>query len=701
MRSPTANASNVAGVEAVVVHSWLQSLEVGEAPADLALDSGYFSMPLVELTQCANYLNFLRSAGVSHESVVKSSATAVGHSQGVVSAVIFLAAKTAEEFVAIGVCVVDAGPMLAVRGLKKEHVAKAIEVAKRRTKRPDLQLSLINASDVVNMTGFPATLMLLKQALEGLFAKADANQTRIPHSQRKPMGSLSFLPLSAHFHTPLLTEAKPKLVQDAERVKCASKGSQLQVPVYATNAEATNLQAVDDVVDILINMQLLKLVDWTATWAQIAEHHSSATHVLAFGPDLGVAKLSDKFAEGLGIEVVIATAKHPIRSTSTKYDPHVGLQQFIDAAPSFTPAEATWAKKFGPQVTASGKIYNIFTRALNKPPIMAAGMTPTTSLEGIDLVAAIQNAGSHGELVAGGLSHPNIFEDAANELVSKIKPGLVIAINMLYLTAKQWGFQFPMVLRMRRSGVPIESITIGAGIPTQERALEIMSQLEAVGIKWTDGRAGGHHSFEDFHQPMEETYAAIRRVSNVLVVVGSGFGNWEDSKQYLTGEWSLARGHLHNMPADGILMGSRVMVAKKAATAPAVKKLLELEWETSYTGVTGGVVTVTSELGEPIHVVANRCAVLWKEFDNKYFSIPHEQVELALRLNKQDIIVRLNADYQKPNFGCERNVETAEVFPAELEEMSYGDVLARLLFTRTDARFRRESSGALFDQSEL
>ncbi|EGZ09376.1 hypothetical protein PHYSODRAFT_288414, partial [Phytophthora sojae] len=93
-------------------------------------------------------------------------------------------------------------------------------------------------------------------------------------------------------------------------------------------------------------------------------------------------------------------------------------------------------------------------------------------------------------------------------------------------------------------------------------------------LQWTDGRAGGHQSFEDFHQPMEETYAANRRVSNVLVVVGSGFGNWEDSKQYLTGEWSLARGHLHKMPADGILMGSRVMVAKEAATAPAVKKLL-------------------------------------------------------------------------------------------------------------------------------
>ncbi|KAG2789199.1 Fatty acid synthase subunit beta [Phytophthora cactorum] len=793
--SSSDEAKTSVAFEAVIdVHSWLQSLEVGDAPAGLALDRVFFSMPLLTLTQCANYLNFLETAGVSHESVVKNSATALGHSQGVVSAVIFSTAKTAQEFVEIGVSVLrymfwqglraqetyqllltqykqdgknieNAGPMLAVRGLKKEHVLKAIEVAKRRTKSPDLHLSLINASDMMNVTGFPATLTLLKQALEGLFAKADVNQTRIPHSQRKPTGSLSFLPLSAPFHTPLLTEAKPKLVQDVQRVKCEIKGSQLQVPVYATNAEATNLQTVDDVVDELINMQLLELVDWTATWAKIAQHHSNATHILEFGPDLGVAKLSDKVAEGLGIEVVIATAKHPVMSSSATSAPLVGLQQFIDAASTFTSVEATWVKQFGPHVTESGKLVNRFTRALNKPPVMVAGMTPTTSLEGIDLVAAIQNAGFHGELAAGGLSRPNIFEDAVNQLVSKIKPGLGIAINMLYLNAKQWGFQFPMVLRMRRSGVPIESITIGAGIPTKERALEMMSQLEAVGIKvvcfkpgsvdgihavleiaeampsmtvmlqWTGGRAGGHHSFEDFHQPMEETYAAIRRVSNVLLVVGSGFGNWEDSKQYLTGEWSLARGQLFKMPADGILMGSRVMVAKEAATAPEVKKLLvdtpgiesELEWETSYTGVIGGVITVTSELGEPIHVVANRCTLLWKEFDDKYFSIPRDQVELALRLNKKDIITRLNADYQKPYFGCKRNVETGESAPADLEEMSYGDVLTRMIglmyvevegkphrwvhdtffsrvskfITRTEERFRRESSGDLFDQSEL
>ncbi|EGZ08386.1 hypothetical protein PHYSODRAFT_340175 [Phytophthora sojae] len=529
---------------------------------------------------------------------------------------------------------------------KMEHVLKVIEAAKRRT--------------MMHMTGFAATLTLLKQALEALFAKTDANQMRILHSR-------------------LLTEAKPKQVQDVERVKCAIKDSQLQLPEYATSEETTNLQTVDDVVDELINIPLLQLVDWTATWAKIAEHHSSATHVLEFGPDLGVAKLSDKFAEGLGIEAVMATAKHPVMSTSTKYTPHIGLQQFIDATPTLTPAEVMWAKKFGPHVTASGGLYNRFTHALNKPPIMVAGMKPTTSLECIDLVAAIQNAGFHGELAAGGLSRPNIFEDAVNELVSKIKLGLGIAINMLYLNAKHI--------------TVIDGITAAifstAWIPSTEPRLPPAD--------------GGD-------------VAAIRRVSNVLLLVGSGFGNWKDSKQYLTGEWSLARPPAQEACGwypDGLSRD----VKKLLVDTPGIES--GLEWETSYTGVVGGVVTVTSELGEPIHVVANRCALLWKEFNDKYFSIPREQVELALRLNKQDIIAHLNADYQKPYFGCKRNVETGEVVPTELEEMSYGDVLTRLkasrsagwndtyvsrvskFITRTEERFRHESAGALFDQSEL
>ena len=71
-----------------------------------------------------------------------------------------------------------------------------------------------------------------------------------------------------------------------------------------------------------------------------------------------------------------------------------------------------------------------------------------------------------------------------------------------------------------------------------------------------------------------------------------------------------------NMPFDAVLVASRVMVAKEASTALEVKRLIvktpglnfesEHLWESSYDGDAGGVLTVQSELGEPIHKIANR-----------------------------------------------------------------------------------------------
>ncbi|KAE9121286.1 hypothetical protein PF010_g7178 [Phytophthora fragariae] len=252
-------------IEAVVdAHSWLQ---VENAPADLALDRVYFRMPLLVLTQCANYFNFLESVGVSHESVVKRSSTAGLRANETYDQLL-------TQYKQDGKKIADAGPMLAEHGLKKEHVLKAIEVTKRRTKTPDLQLS---------------------------------PHQRVGHDER---------------------DGLPRHADAAE----AGAGGPVRRPTPTRRAFRTR----------------------------------SETH---------------------GFAVVC-------------------------------------------------KLYNRFARALNKPPVMVAGMTSMPSLEGIDLVAAIQNAGFHGELAAGGLSRPNIFEDAVNELVSKIKSGLGIAINMLYLNAK-------------------------------------------------------------------------------------------------------------------------------------------------------------------------------------------------------------------------------------------------------------------------
>ena len=58
-------------------------------------------------------------------------------------------------------------------------------------------------------------------------------------------------------------------------------------------------------------------------------------------------------------------------------------------------------------------------------------------------------------------------------------------------------------------------------------------------LQWTGGRAGGHHSFEDMHQPIIATYAQIREHDNIILVAGSGMGSASTAYPYLTGEWAL------------------------------------------------------------------------------------------------------------------------------------------------------------------
>jgi fatty acid synthase subunit beta len=197
-----------------------------------------------------------------------------------------------------------------------------------------------------------------------------------------------------------------------------------------------------------------------------------------------------------------------------------------------------------------------FSRLLGKPPIMVAGMTPCTV--GSSLVSATLNAGYHIELAGGGHYNPAALRSKVAEIQRRIQPGVGLTLNALYINQRQFGFQFPLWQEMRREGLPIEGFCVAAGIPSSEKAAEIITALRSAGIKhiafkpgsvegirqvvniaaanpdypiilqWTGGRAGGHHSCEDFHQPIISTYGSIRQNRNISLIAGSGFGGAED-----------------------------------------------------------------------------------------------------------------------------------------------------------------------------
>lgn len=325
---------------------------------------------------------------------------------------------------------------------------------------------------------------------------------------------------------------------------------------------------------------------------------------------------------------------------------------------------------------------NSFVTKFNMPPLLIAGMTPCTGNE--DIIVSALKHNYYIELAGGAQHTPDIFQKTISNISKQTSNS--IFINMLYANARLWNFQFPLALQMKKQGHNIQGITIAAGVPSIENAKDIIEKMTEVGIttlslkpsstetiiqccelaefyknftfviQWTGGRGGGHHSYEDFHEPLLNTYLRIRSNSNIYLVVGSGFGSYDSFKSYLDGSWALQYNIHYSMKVDAILFGSYFMAAKECKLSDQGKQLLvntvgvndEKDWEKSYDGDVGGVITVTSELGEPIHVINTKGVQVWKEFDEKYFK--SNNINL-IKQNKQDIISKLNKYYQRIYFG--------------------------------------------------
>ncbi|KAB2838423.1 DUF1729 domain-containing protein, partial [bacterium] len=493
-------------------------------------------------------------------------------------------------------------------------------------------------------------------------------------------------------------------------------------------------------------------VHWERATAE-AHGDKGISHVLDFGPgeSVGIGAITARNKEGTGVQVILAGALQGDRGLGDK-------STLFDANPKSVRFAPNWERDFGPKLVrlADGSLMvdTRFTRLLGKPPVMVAGMTPTTANE--QIVAAFTKAGFHGELAGGGQHTEAYFRDRVAKIMAEIPAGEGITTNLLFLNAYLWGFQYPLVEVMRQEGKPMDGVTIAAGVPTLETANEVLASLRKSGIQhvsfkpgniasikqvieiakanpesqillqWTGGRGGGHHSYEDMHEPILQTYAAMRRLPNLTLVAGSGFGDAKDALPYMTGEWSREFG-MPAMPFDAVLVASRVMASQEALTSPEAKALIaqapgipnEKAWEGSYEGPVGGVRTVVSELGEPIHKLDTRGIALWAKYDAKYFNKPPAEAEAAILADKATIIAELNRDYQKVYFG-----KKADGRVADLEDMTYMEVARRMVelmhvpggeggrwidvtfrdrvydfLVRTEERFHRSGDSTAFVQS--
>lgn len=710
---------------------WLKSPE--ETPDQDYLLSVPVSCPLICVIQLAHYAVTCKTLGITPGEFRDSLNGVTGHSQGLVTAVAIASSDSWESFYENSVKAVAMlffigarclttyprtslpptmlqdslengegrpSPMLSVRDLSREEVDNFIATTNAHLPEDKhVAISLENGGRNLVVSGPPESLYGLNLTLRNNKAPSGSDQARIPYSERKLKFSNRFLPIFAPFHSHLLEPATELILSDVEDEKLTFKASDLKIPVFDTfNGE--NLQnSKGDVTASVIKC----ITQLPVHWEQATSFDS--THLLDFGPGgvSGLGVLTHRNKEGTGSRIIIAGA------IDIAVDDDYGFKQEIfNRTVDSIKWAPNWLDEYKPKLakTKAGKVYvdTKFSRLLGRAPLMVPGMTPTTV--NTEIVSATINAGYHIEIAGGGYFHAAGFEKALKEVADQVTPGSGIGINLIYVNPRmlQWGI--PLIKELRDKGFPIQSLTIGAGVPSLEVATEYIETLglthlglkpgsiDAINatvaiakahptfpivVQWTGGRGGGHHSYEDFHQPVLQTYAKIRRCPNIVLVAGSGFGSDEDTYPYLTGSWS-EKFNYPPMPYDGVLFGSRVMTAKEAHTSLEAKKLIALcpgvpdeKWEATYKKPTGGIVTVRSEMGEPIHKIATRGVMFWKELDETIFNLPKNKVVEALNKKRDYIINKLDKDFQKPWFG--RNAKGV----CDLQEMTYQEVANRLI----------------------
>ncbi|KAK2767667.1 beta subunit of fatty acid synthetase [Arachnomyces sp. PD_36] len=727
---------------------WLDNPQ--STPSQEYLISAPVSVPLIGLLQLAYYAALSKTLGRTPGQFLEIYGGLTGHSQGIVVAAAVAVADTWDDFQvaatnaikilfwigARGQQVYQEGPlesakfeesieneegtpspMLSVSGIPVPELRAQVDNINRYlSEEAHASISLLNGHNNSVVSGPRRTLCALNTALRLLKNAAGSDQNRIPFSQRKYIPTTRFLPVTLPFHSKILEEAVPIIEKDLVDVHISPESLRLAVSDTQTGEDLRSRKS-SCLVPELVRIVMSEVVDW---------HKSSSfpdvTHVIDLGPgaSTGAGALTQRNSLGSGVRVIVAGL---LQSSSSEFGSRTEL---LDRDTSSIRWSRSWVNHHGPSlVKASGDTFvdTKLSRLLGLPPFIVAGMTPSTTHW--DFVAATMQAGYHVELAAGGYRDAQELTGALKKLQSSIPPGRGITINVIYINPKAIAWQIPLIKQLKASGTPIDGITIGGGVPSVDVATEYITTLglkhisfkpssvesiqQVIGIakknpkfpvilQWTGGRGGGHHSYEDFHEPIFKTYNNIRKCDNIHLVAGSGFGNSDDAYPYLTGQWSISAGKPAAMPFDGCLFGSRVMTCKEAHTSTAVKTAIvetegldDNQWERTYKGAAGGVITVSSELGEPIHVLATRGALFWAEMDRTVFKIDKSKRMQVLQTKRASIIKHLNDDFQKVWFGRKSGLSEEA---CEVGDMTYAQVLNRmveLMFVESQRRWIDDS----------
>ncbi|MHC9295750.1 fatty acid synthase subunit beta domain-containing protein [Mycobacterium sp. LTG2003] len=637
---------------------WVRAHAAEEpVPSDKQLTSAAVSVPGVLLTQIAAVRALARQG---MDLAATPPVAVAGHSQGVL-AVEALAANGAKdvELLALAQLIGAAGtlvarrrgitvlgdrpPMVSVTNAEPERIYELLEEfsADVRTVLPPV-LSIRNGRRSVVITGTPEQLSRFELYCNQIAEKEEAER------KSKVRGGAVFAPVfdpvqvEVGFHTPRLSDGIDIVGRWAEAV-------------------GIDVELARDMTEAILVSQ----VDWVDEITEISD--AGARWILDLGPGDILTRLTAPVIRGLGIGIVPAATRGGQRNLFT-----------VGAVPEVARPWSSYAPTVVSLPDGSVKLATKFTRLTGRSPILLAGMTPTT----VDakIVAAAANAGHWAELAGGGQVTEQIFNDRIAELGTLLEPGRAIQFNTLFLDPYLWKLQVGgkrLVQRARQSGAPIDGVVVSAGIPDLEEAVELIDELNEIGISHVvfkpgtveqirsviriaaevptkpvivhieGGRAGGHHSWEDLDDLLLATYSELRSRANITICVGGGIGTPERSAEYLSGRWSATHGY-PLMPIDGILVGTAAMATLEATTSPQVKQLLvETQGTEAWVGAgkaANGMASGRSQLGADIHEIdntASRCGRLLDE-------VAGDADAVAAR---RDEIIAAMANTAKPYFG--------------------------------------------------
>lgn len=637
---------------------WVRALAAEDTvPSEKHLTSAAVSIPGVLLTQIAAIRALARQGMDLAETPPVALA---GHSAGVLAVEALKAGGARDvELLAMGQLIGAAGtlvarrrgisvlgdrpPMVSVTNADPQRISQLLDEFAQdvRTVLPPV-LSIRNGRRSVVITGTPEQLSRFELYCQQISEKEEADR------KNKVRGGDVFAPVfdpvkvEVGFHTPRLSDGIDIVGRWAEKV-----GLDVELACHLANAI------------------LVRKVDWVDEITKVND--AGARWILDLGPGDILTRLTAPVIRGLGIGIVPAATRGGQRNLFT-----------VGATPEVARAWSSYAPTVVRLPDGRVKLSTKFTRLTGRSPILLAGMTPTT----VDakIVAAAANAGHWAELAGGGQVTEEIFAARVAELSGLLEPGRTYQFNALFLDPYLWKLQLGgkrLVQKARQSGAAIDGVVVSAGIPDLEEAVELIEELNDIGISHVvfkpgtieqirsviriatevptrpvimhveGGRAGGHHSWEDLDDLLLATYSELRSRANITVCVGGGIGTPERAADYLSGRWAQDYG-FPLMPIDGILVGTAAMATLEATTSPSVKQMLVETGGTdqwiSAGKAQGGMASSRSQLGADIHEIdnsASRCGQLLDEVAGDADAVAE----------RRDEIIAAMARTAKPYFG--------------------------------------------------